>query len=73
MKNLEINNKKILLVMPEADAKTQNVYRASRNIEGMEILSANTLNAYKVLDNTLILLMKDAIDILKSTFVKGSK
>ncbi len=60
-------DKKVLLVMPKIDT---NVYRAGRNIEGMQILSANTLNTYRVLDNNLILLMKDSIDILKDTFVK---
>jgi large subunit ribosomal protein L4 len=61
---------KVLLVMPKSGKETENLYRAGRNIEGMEILSANTINTYKVLDNTLILLMKDSIDILKNTFIK---
>ena len=56
--------------MPKAGRESENVYRASRNIEGVEILSANSLNAYKVLDNALILLMKDSVDSLKNTFVK---
>jgi large subunit ribosomal protein L4 len=69
--NLKVNNGlKVLLVMPKAGKETENVYRASRNIEGLEILSANLLNTYKVLDNKLILLMKDAIDSLENTFVK---
>lgn len=63
-------DKKVLLVMPKKGAELENVYRASRNIEGVEILSANLLNAYKVLDNASVLLMKDSIDILKDTFVK---
>ncbi len=71
LKNLGIEkNKKVLLVMPKIDSGSQGVYRAARNIGGMQILSANTLNAYKVLDNTLILLMKDSIDSLRETFIK---
>lgn len=71
LKNLGMNNeKKVLLVMPKAEKETENVYRAGRNIEGVEILSANLLNVYKVLDNALVLLMKDSVDILKDTFVK---
>ncbi|MBI4089507.1 MAG: 50S ribosomal protein L4 [Candidatus Levybacteria bacterium] len=69
LKNLEVSDKKILLVMPKLK-ELKNIYRASRNIEGVEILSANTLNAYRVLDNKLILLMKDAIDTIKNTFIK---
>lgn len=73
LKNLGIqDDKKILLIMPKA-GEPQNVYRASRNIDGVQILSANTLNAYKVLDNKLVLLMKDAIDVLKDTFIKHKK
>lgn len=74
LKNLGIvDDRKILLVMPKAGKESQNVYRASRNIEGVEILSANTINAYKVLDNKLVLLMKDSIDSIKNTFIKDKK
>lgn len=72
LNNLEIaSNKRVLLIMPKAGKESENVYRAARNIEGIEILSANSLNAYKVLDNTLILMMKNSIDTLKNTFVKN--
>lgn len=72
LKNLEIDSgKRVLLVMPKVDSSSQSVYRASRNIEGIEILSANTINAYKILDNKLVLLMKDAVDVIKDTFVKS--
>ncbi|MBF8250272.1 MAG: ribosomal protein, partial [Candidatus Levybacteria bacterium] len=74
LKNLEIGNgKRVLLVMPKAGKESEGVFRAARNIEGVEILSANSLNTYKVLDNALILLMKDSIDSLKNTFVKLRK
>ena len=74
LKDLEINSlSKILLVMPKAGKESENVYRAARNIEGLEILSANSLNTYKVLDNKLVLLMKDSIDSLKNIFVEHKK
>jgi large subunit ribosomal protein L4 len=74
LKSLEIKNSaKVLLVMPKAGKESENVYRAGRNIEGVEILSANSLNAYKVLDNSLVLLMKDSIDSLKNTFISSKK
>lgn len=73
LKNLEIDGKKILLVMPKVDSTTQNVYRAGRNIEGIQILTANTINTFRTLDNNLILLMKDSIDVLKDTFLKRAK
>jgi len=71
LENLGIgDDKRILLVTPKI---SENVYRGARNIKGVEILSANTLNAYKVLDNKLVLLMRDAVDVIKDTFVKGQK
>ncbi len=70
LENLGIKRaSRILLVMPKAGKESENVYRASRNIEGVEILSANSLNTYKVLDNKLVLLMKDSVDSLKNTFI----
>jgi large subunit ribosomal protein L4 len=70
-KNLGIKRAlKVLLIMPKAGKESENVYRAGRNIESLEISSANSLNAYKVLDNRLILLMKDSIDTIKNTFIK---
>lgn len=74
LKNLGIEgNKKILLVMPKVGSESQNVYRAIRNIEGVEVLSANMLNAYKILDNKLVVLMKDSIDVIKDVFVNKKK
>lgn len=73
LKNLGIqDDKRVLLIMPKP-GESQNVYRASRNIEGIEILTANTINAYKILDNKLVLLMKDAVGVIQNTFVKGQK
>lgn len=73
LKNLEANDKKVLLIMPKLDLESQKVLRAARNIEGVQILTANMLNAYKVLDNKLVLLMRDAIDSIKDTFVSKKK
>lgn len=74
LKNLEIKKaSRVLLVMPKAGKESETVYRASKNIEGIEIMSANSLNAYRVLDNALILMMKDSIDILDDIFVKHTK
>ncbi len=70
LKNLGIKeDEKVLLVLSRNGVGSENVYRASRNIQGLEILSANSLNAYKVLDNTLILMMKDSINSLEDTFI----
>jgi len=69
--NLKIDTvAKILLITPKSGKESESIYRASRNIKGVEILTANLINTYKVLDNTMILLMKDSIESLKVTFIK---
>lgn len=71
LKKLGLKDKKILLVAPDGIKKGYaNVYKASRNIEGINILSAKTLNAYEVLDSRQILFMKQSIDTLKENLVK---
>jgi large subunit ribosomal protein L4 len=64
---------RVLLVMPKGGAESVSIYRSARNIRGVEILSANSLSAYKVLDNALIILMRDSVDILKNIFVEHKK
>ncbi len=74
LENLGIESaSRVLLIMPKKGAASGNVYRAAKNIERLEILNANTINAYKILDNKLVLLMRDAVDIIKDTFVKVKK
>ena len=70
--NLGINkkNRNILMVTPKSAKELENVYRSSRNIEGVHILNAKMLNAYEVLDNKLILLMDKAVNTVKETFLK---
>jgi large subunit ribosomal protein L4 len=65
--------RKVLLVTSDQVNGLENVFRAAENLKGVEILSANMLNAYKVLNNKNILIMKEAIEVIKSTFVKGGK
>jgi large subunit ribosomal protein L4 len=63
---------KVLLVMSKPGKETENIYRAGKNIEGLEIVGANLLSTYMVLNNRLILMMKDSIDTIKSTFIPTS-
>lgn len=70
VKNLDGKDQKILLITPSSK-NFENVYRSFRNIKDLEIMNANLLNTYQVLDNKLILLMKDAIDSIKNKYLKG--
>lgn len=59
--------KKLLLVVSD-DAKK--ITRATRNIDQLTYLPARQLNTYMVLDNSLVLFMKDALKQLEKVFTK---
>lgn len=67
---LEGKKKKILLITPDSQSAFDNIYRAGRNIEGLEVVSAKLLNAYDVLNTKTLIVMKDAIDVMEKTFLK---
>ena len=46
-KNLKVDGKKLLLLLPEVD---KNVYLSARNLQRAEVLTASALNTYKVLN-----------------------
>lgn len=74
--NLELNKNKrnILLVMPSFSKNgLEKLYRASRNLEGLDILNADLLNTYEVLKAKTIILMKDSLETIRSTFIKEEK
>lgn len=72
LKNLGLSdNQKILLIISSSKDSLQNIQRAARNIEGIEIANSSNLNAYRILDNKSILLMKTAIDAMESNFLKN--
>lgn len=55
----------LLVIVP----RVQNLIRATRNIDGIEIIQANTIHPYAVLSHPSLVFMKQAIPILKETFV----
>ena len=55
-------NKKVLLVTNSTSM--ENVYRASRNIKEVRILTSDLLNTYEVLNNSMIYFMKQAVDAM---------
>ncbi|PJE69162.1 50S ribosomal protein L4 [Candidatus Shapirobacteria bacterium CG10_big_fil_rev_8_21_14_0_10_38_14] len=65
--NLQLDNLKILLVMPE---KLDNVWQAGRNIENLNLIQVDLLNTYQVLDADKIILMKEAVEKLRENGIK---
>ncbi|MCL5435344.1 MAG: 50S ribosomal protein L4, partial [Patescibacteria group bacterium] len=72
IKNLspEDKNKKLLLVISDSIKDIENVKKAGRNIKGLSILDAKQINTYEVLDNKGIILMKGALEVLETNFLK---
>ena len=63
--NLNIADKKILFVLPE---QNKNIYLSSRNVQGIEVVTANELNTYRIVKASKLILTERAIDVLQSTF-----
>jgi len=63
--NLNINNKKSLIVFPE---KNNNVYLSSRNLQGLEVVTSDELNTYAIMKASTLVLVESAVDVLQTGF-----
>lgn len=63
--NLNIGNKKSLFVLPE---QNKNIYLSSRNIQGVEVVTAEELNTYNIMKASTLVIVESAIDVLQATF-----
>ena len=60
-KNLKLEGSKILVVLV---SQNKNVYLSARNIERANIITANELNTYKVLDNKSLVLTESSVAVI---------
>ena len=51
----------------------ENAEKAARNLKGVRILKASSLNTYDALNNQCIFFAKESLEDLKSTFLKENK
>jgi large subunit ribosomal protein L4 len=58
-------------LMAETLKNSQIVTRIARNIEGIDIVPANNLTTYDVLVHKKLIFAKEAIELLKATFVRS--
>ena len=63
--NLNIGNKKSLFVLRE---QNKNIYLSSRNVQGVEVVTASELNTYKIMKASTLVLVESAVDVLQSSF-----
>lgn len=64
---MNITKPALLVVAPGAEP----VERAARNIEDLDIVSANSINPYVLLSHKTVVFMKQAIPVIQETFMKG--
>jgi large subunit ribosomal protein L4 len=62
--NLNIANKKSLFVLPE---QNKNIYLSSRNVQGVEVITAGELNTYEIMKASTLVLVESAVDVLQTT------
>ncbi|MCR4770518.1 MAG: 50S ribosomal protein L4 [Bacteroidaceae bacterium] len=66
-KNLKIDGKKLLLVLP---SNNKNVYLSARNIQRAEVATVSALNTYKVMNANVLVVTEDALKLVDETFNK---
>ena len=57
-KNLKVDGKKVLLLIPEAN---KNVYMSARNLQRAEVLEAQNVNTYKILDADVLVITENSL------------
>jgi large subunit ribosomal protein L4 len=62
---LNITNKKSVFVLPE---QNNNIYLSSRNVHGVEVITASELNTYSIMKASTLILVESAVDVLQATF-----
>ena len=63
--SLKIADKKSLFVLPE---QNKNIYLSARNIQGVEVITANELSTYEIMNASTLVFVESAVDVLQATF-----
>ena len=62
-KNLKIDGKKMLLLMPDAN---KNVYQSAQNLEKADVLEAAKVNTYKILNADVLVITEKSLETIDS-------
>ncbi len=65
LRNFGINDKKVLVVMPDKD---ENVYLSARNIPRVSVMRAADINTYELLVHEHVLVTKDALEKIREVW-----
>ena len=66
-KNLKVEGKKMLLLLPEVN---KNVFLSSRNLQRAEEMTATAVNAYKVLNSEVLVITENSLKAIDSILSK---
>ncbi len=66
-KNLKIEGKKLLLLLPGVD---KNVYLSARNLQRTEVMTASSLNTYKVLNADVLVVTENSLQSIDEVLAK---
>ena len=66
-KNLKVDCKKVLLVLPEVE---KNVYLSARNLQKAEVMTAAQVNSYKVLNADVVVITENSLKVIDEILTK---
>jgi len=67
VKNLKVDSKKVLLVLPEVE---KNVYLSARNLQKAEVMTAAQVNSYKVLNADVVVITENSLKVIDEILTK---
>ncbi|AGY54659.1 MAG: 50S ribosomal protein L4 [Petrimonas sp.] len=62
IKNLKVNDRKILFVLPE---NSNNIYLSSRNLPNVKVISVSEINTYDLVNATTLIMVDGVQDIMQ--------
>lgn len=66
-KNLKVDGKKLLLVLPEVE---KNVYLSARNLQKTEVMTAAQVNSYKILNADVLVVTENSLKVIDGILIK---
>ena len=66
-KNLKVDGKKVLVLMPETNKK---VYMSARNLQRAEVLEAQNVNTYKILNADVLVITEGSLKTIDGILTK---
>ena len=64
MSAMDLAYEKVLMVLPETD---KNIYLSSRNIQGVNVVTAESLNTYEIMNANKVVIFESAVEKIENT------